>query len=164
MSEELNNELSTSMVDAGNSVFPQDNTPAEEEIAKVEEPVKVEEPEMNRAIHGSTLESAPESTQDNAITTPRYERSSNEVQGVGPVANGAIGVTSSVPEPKKTSSKPSKKKDTVALFSTKNVTWNGVGKVYRGYNIVDADAAEKWKTRDHIRVATPEEVAKEFGK
>jgi hypothetical protein len=39
-----------------------------------------------------------------------------------------------------------------------------VGKVYRGYNIVEKDAAEKWLTRSHIRTATPEEVAKEFGK
>jgi hypothetical protein len=52
----------------------------------------------------------------------------------------------------------------VALFSTKNVTWSEVGKVYRGYNIVEKDAAEKWLTRSHIRIATPEEVAKEFGK
>jgi hypothetical protein len=39
-----------------------------------------------------------------------------------------------------------------------------VGKVYRGYNIVEKDAADKWLTRSHIRMATPEEVAKEFGK
>lgn len=160
MSEELNNELSTSMVDAGNSVFPQDNTPVvEEEIAKVEEPVKAEEPVV---VEEPVI--APETTDSNAITTPRFGRSSDEVQAVGSVANGAIGVTSTKPEAKKSSPKSSKKKETVALYSTKNVTWNGIGKVYRGYNIVDVDAAEKWKTRDHIRVATPEEVAKEFGK
>ena len=154
MSEELNNELSTSMVDAGNSVFPQDNTPVvEEEIAKVEEPVVVEEPVL-----------APETTSTDAITTPRFEKSSEEVQAVGSVANGAIGVTSTKPEPKKASSKPTAKKETVALYSTKNVTWSGVGKVYRGYNIVDKAIADKWLTRDHIRIATPEEVAKEFGK
>jgi uncharacterized protein (UPF0332 family) len=33
-----------------------------------------------------------------------------------------------------------------------------------GYNIVEKDAAEKWLTRSHIRTATPEEVAREFGK
>jgi len=51
----------------------------------------------------------------------------------------------------------------VAIFSTKNVTWSGVGKVYRGYNIVSASDAEKWATRSHIRIATPEEVAREYG-
>ena len=56
------------------------------------------------------------------------------------------------------------KKDVVAVHSTRNVTWSGVGKVYRGYNIVTKEAAEKWLTRDHIRLATPEEVARDFGK
>jgi hypothetical protein len=55
-------------------------------------------------------------------------------------------------------------KDNVAIYSTRNVTWSGVGKVYRGYNIVTKAALEKWVTRDHIRVATPEEVARDFGK
>jgi len=56
------------------------------------------------------------------------------------------------------------KKEKVAVFSSRNVTWSGVGKVYRGYNIVDKGAADKWLTRDHIRLATPEEVAEEFKK
>jgi hypothetical protein len=60
--------------------------------------------------------------------------------------------------------KKSAKKDTVAIHSTKNVTWPGVGKVYVGYNIVEKDESEKWLTRSHIRLATPQEVAKEFGK
>ena len=56
-----------------------------------------------------------------------------------------------------------KKKDVVAVYSTKNVTWSGVGQVFKGYNIVTRQAAEKWTTRDHIRIATPEEIAKEYG-
>jgi hypothetical protein len=55
-------------------------------------------------------------------------------------------------------------KETVAVYSTKNVTWSGVGQVSKGYNIVTKQAAEKWATRDHIRIATPEEVARDFGK
>jgi len=51
----------------------------------------------------------------------------------------------------------------VAVFSTKNVTWNGVGKVNRGYNIVTQEEADQWETRSHIRIATPEEVAREYG-
>lgn len=57
-----------------------------------------------------------------------------------------------------------KKEDKVAVYSTRNVTWTGVGKVYTGYNIVTPEAAEKWLERNHIRMATPEQVAKEFGK
>lgn len=67
---------------------------------------------------------------------------------------------------KKEANKPdtAKKKDVVAVYSTKNVTWSGVGQVSKGYNIVTRQAAEKWATRDHIRIATPEEVARDFGK
>jgi hypothetical protein len=60
--------------------------------------------------------------------------------------------------------KDSKEKDTVALYSTRNVNWSGVGQVSKGYNIVTKQAAEKWVARDHIRIATPEEVARDFGK
>lgn len=159
MSEELNNnELSTSMVEPGENVIPQVEPVVETE------PV-VEEPEMNRALHGSTMESTLEPAQETTITTPQYIPVTEEVQSLGPVGDGAIGATTAPRLPKKSNAeKASKKKETVALHSTKNVTWNGVGKVYRGYNIVDKEAADKWLTRDHIRIATPEEVAKEFGK
>jgi hypothetical protein len=52
----------------------------------------------------------------------------------------------------------------VALHSTKSVYWDGVGELKKGYNIVRKDRAEKWLTRSHVREATPEEVAKQFGK
>ena len=67
---------------------------------------------------------------------------------------------------KKESAKPAiaKEKNTVAIYSSRNVTWSGVGQVSKGYNIVTKQAADKWATRDHIRLATPEEVARDFGK
>ena len=86
-----------------------------------------------------------------------------QVQALGNV-NGAIGATTVPVVERVSAKKATEKKETVALYSTKNVTWSTVGKVYRGYNIVDKNDAEKWLTRSHIRVATPEEVAKEFGK
>ena len=52
----------------------------------------------------------------------------------------------------------------VAIYSSKNVSWSGIGKVLKGYNIVTKPISEKWLQRDHIRIATPEEVAKDFGK
>ncbi len=52
---------------------------------------------------------------------------------------------------------------TVALLSTRNVNWNGVGSVEVGYNIVTEEQAEKWLTRTHITLATPEDVAKGYG-
>ena len=105
--------------------------------------------------------SSPE-TEVTAIASSDLAKSSVEVQGLGSVADGAIGVAS-VPhyESKPKNEKPVVEK--VAVFSTKNITIPGLGKVYRGYNIVTKDAADQWTTKSYIRLATPEEVAKEFG-
>ena len=89
----------------------------------------------------------------------------NKLYGLTDV-NGAIGSAPMVVKPAKPEIKKEKKAkaETVAIHSTKNVTWPGVGKVYVGYNIVNKPESEQWLTRSHIRLATPEEVAKEFGK
>jgi hypothetical protein len=97
------------------------------------------------------------------VEAPVYQ-APEEVQVLGSVAEGVIGATTAPVEPaKKKSEKAKKVKETVAIYSTRNVTWAEVGKVYHGYNIVEKDAAEQWLTRSHVRIATPEEVAKEFG-
>lgn len=82
---------------------------------------------------------------------------SNDTNVIG--SNGR-GLTNDVKQNKSTSSK----EETVAIYSSKNVSWAGIGKVTKGYNIVTSPASEKWLTRDHIRIATPQEVAREFGK
>ena len=139
------------------------NNPIEEE-ALVETPVYeapvVEEPVEEHIAETPVVEEAAQAV----VEEPVYQ-APEEVQALGSVADGVIGATTAVKAaPRKKNAKPEEKKETVALYSTKNVTWSEVGKVYRGYNIVDKDAAEKWLTRSHIRTATPEEVAKEFGK
>lgn len=79
------------------------------------------------------------------------------------VVDGAIGSPgASRKDPVKAVSEPKTKKETVALFSTKNVFWDGVGEVKRGYNFVTPAQAEKWKARNHIRVATPAEIKEAF--
>ena len=84
---------------------------------------------------------------------------------VGTIETGAIGVTKSTPKQKATSVAPKKDREpTVALHSTKNVVWENVGKLVKGYNIVPSAAAAKWLTRNHVREATPEEIAREYGK
>jgi hypothetical protein len=96
------------------------------------------------------------------IEAPKQE----EKPGLGYVENGVMGSTvvpKSYDKKPVVSTKKTGKKDVVAVYSTRNVTWNGVGKVYTGYNIVSKEAADKWATRDHIRIATPEEVAREYG-
>lgn len=151
MSDEINNENK----DAVAAELPKVEAPIVEEKAEdvkpVEETVKAEEPVKEEAkAEKADVVSAPEKPK--------------EVKGLGAVANGAMGSTTFVKkEDKKPAAAKAEKKETVAIHSTKNVTWSGVGKVYRGYNIVTKEASEQWLKRDHVRLATPDEVAKEFG-
>jgi hypothetical protein len=129
------------------------------ETPVVEEPV-VEAPEVEHVEETPVVEEAAQEV----VEAPAYQ-APEEVQALGAVEAGVIGATTAPKAtPRKKSGKAAEPKETVALYSTKNVTWSEVGKVYRGYNIVSKDAAEKWLTRSHIRTATPEEVAQEFGK
>jgi len=128
--------------------------------APVFEAPVVEEPVVEHVEETPIVEEAAEAV----VEAPSYQ-APEEVQALGAVEAGVIGATTAPKATeRKKSAKVEKPKETVALYSTKNVTWSEVGKVYRGYNIVSKDAAEKWLTRSHIRIATPEEVAKEFGK
>jgi hypothetical protein len=112
-------------------------------IEKYKEAVKAQE-ERNDVI-----------SSDKMATSPNVSVVSNDDNVIG---SGSAD--------KKEAAKPSSanEKETVAVYSTKNVTWSGVGQVFKGYNIVTKQAADKWTTRDHIRIATPEEVARDFGK
>lgn len=141
-------------------------TPVVEEAPVVEAPVVEEAPvePVKEEVKEEPKAEAEEPKVNDAIKTPAYA-GTEEVQALGSVSDGVIGATKApAPTPKKAAKKVDAAKKTVALYSTKNVTWEGVGKVYRGYNIVSEDASEKWLTRSHIRLATPQEVAKEFGK
>lgn len=84
-------------------------------------------------------------------------------QALGSVGNGIFGTVtvSSGPITKEKKEKPVK--DLVAIYSPKNIYWSGVGKILKGYNIVERHNAEKWLTKPGIRIAPPEEVAKEYG-
>jgi len=121
---------------------------------------KVEEVASNNNIQATVSAPEPEVT---AISSTDLAKSSDEGQRLGPVADGAIGVTSAP----KSDNKPETAKpvvEKIAVFSTKNISVPGLGKVYRGYNIVKKEAADQWATKPYIRIATPEEVAKEFGR
>ena len=56
------------------------------------------------------------------------------------------------------------KDEKVAVYSERNLSWNGVGTLEVGYNIVTKEASEKWVTHKAVRPATPEEVARFYGK
>jgi hypothetical protein len=142
MSEELNNENI-------------------EEVAKAEE-VIAEEPKVEET---PVVEPTPVVEEAPAVNVITKDAPEEEVKGLAPVANDAIGSTTVKKTPKPA---PVKKEEpaeeTVAIFSTKNVSWQGVGKVTRGFNIVSKDAAESWLTRNHVRLVTPEELAGAYGK
>ena len=57
-----------------------------------------------------------------------------------------------------------KKEKDSAVYSTRNIFWNGVGTLKIGYNIVNSHDAEKWLTHKAVRAASPEEVARHYGK
>lgn len=51
------------------------------------------------------------------------------------------------------------------LYSLRNLHWDEVGQLKKGFNIVTKEAAEKWLTRKGaVRQATPEELARHYGK
>jgi len=94
------------------------------------------------------------------------KRPSNKADSsIGQTESGVIGITD---KPASAHHKENVTKQgnfaKVAVHSTKNVVWPGVGKVEKGYNIVSEEAAEKWLQRSHIRKVAPEELAQEFGK
>ena len=54
--------------------------------------------------------------------------------------------------------------ETVALFSSRNLHWTEVGSLAIGYNIVSSEDSKRWMQHTSVRLATPEEVAKAYGK
>jgi hypothetical protein len=102
--------------------------------------------EKQNSLISSNLKESKNSSKDTALKT---EEESN-----------IIGTSGKVSKP---SAKAGPKKTTVAIYSERNVSWIGVGKITKGYNIVTKEQANRWLTRDHVREATPEEVASQFG-
>lgn len=98
---------------------------------------------------------------DGIISSPEPKKSGKKTVSKTTVGDDIIG--SNIPVEPKIEKPKQERKLTVAIHSTKNVIWEGVGKVEKGYNIVSKAEAEKWLTRNHIRLATPEEVAREYG-
>jgi len=159
--EENNFELNEVQVD--NNEVVENNAPVVEEVV-VEAPVAethTQEIAQENNIQASIAEVLEPVS---AITTNSFAQSTVDVPALGAVANGVIGVT----QVQRPSSNPTANKsanaEKVAVYSTKNISVPGLGKVYRGYNIVNKDAADQWVTNSYIRLATPDEVAKEFGK
>jgi hypothetical protein len=134
------------------------------ETAPVVSETKVEEVAEELGITAAIAEDTTTVEENNVIGSTEKITKEDPKSSIASLKSGAIGSVSADRPAKKPVKKAEPKEETVAIHSTRNVTWNGVGKVYRGYNIVSKTAADKWLTRDHTRLATPSEVATEFGK
>jgi hypothetical protein len=51
----------------------------------------------------------------------------------------------------------------VCIFSLKNASWPGVGKIYRGHNLVTEEQAALWYSKGFVRVSTEKEAIDHFG-
>ena len=134
-----------------NDPFSADNA---EEQAHVEAPVveapvePVAEPVAEAPVVETTVVEAP------AAEAP--------VQSLGFTETGAIG-SMAADGPSKSIRPEADLSEKVAIHSTKSVRWEEVGSISKGYNIVTQAQADKWLTRSHVRIASPEEVQKAFG-
>lgn len=73
-------------------------------------------------------------------------------------------IISSFNPEKKEEVKKEQSGEKVALFSDRNLNWNGVGSLQKGYNVVTKEASEKWLQHKAVREASPKEVANYYGK
>ena len=128
----------------------QDQTVPEAPVveAPVETPVEpVVEPVVEVAVETAVVEAPP---------------AEEPVQSLGFTKTGAIG-SMAADGASKTIKSDVDLSEKVAIHSTKSVRWEEVGSISKGYNIVTKAQADKWLTRSHVRIATPEEVKKAFG-
>lgn len=113
-------------------------------------------------ILSELVEEAPESATEDVITATVVGKGTEEVNVLAPVGDNAIGSTTRKKSSKKAESKPStsneEKPQKVAVFSERNISWTGVGKISKGYNFVDATLAEKWVTLQGVREADHSEI------
>jgi hypothetical protein len=162
MSEELNNEESAPATlvegEAVVQLTEQIENAVEEQKTKNKETKKTEKVEEVAAVK---IEEAP-AVEADVITLPKE----TPKPGLGVVGNGAMGSTTfskeEVEQEKIVVKTVETNGETIAIHSSRNVTWQGVGSVIRGYNILPKAQAEQWLIRNHVRLATPEEVAKGY--
>jgi hypothetical protein len=122
--------------------------------------IAVDDVQVSLEVTASGTKAGIETNRDGVIASPTKKKGKPGPSVV--VVNGAIGSPGAQrKDAPKVVAEP-KKKETVAIYSAKNVYWEGVGEVKRGYNFVTPTQAEKWLTRTHVRKATPQEVKEAF--
>jgi hypothetical protein len=123
--------------------------------------IATDDVQVNLEVTSATTKAGIQTDANGVITSPSKKKG-KPAPSIA-VVDGAIGSPgASRKDPVKAVAEPKTKKETVALFSTKNVFWDGVGEVKRGYNFVTPEKAKLWEKRNHIRLATPKEVQEAF--
>jgi hypothetical protein len=100
---------------------------------------------------------------DNVIKNPVPKNFQKTTSPSNKPKNGVIGTPASTVKQKENIQPKKSKEEKVAIHSSRSVNWPGVGEVRKGYNIIPKNKLDQWLSRDHVREATPEEVAEEFG-
>jgi hypothetical protein len=109
------------------------------------------------------IKGMPETDSNNVIGSSRTKSEGGKKFGkITETTNGAIGSGPADMSPKVKATEV-QEPDKVAVFSDKNILVEGLGKINKGYNIFPKDVANKWLKRNYVRLATPEEVAEEYG-
>ncbi len=122
--------------------------------------IVVDDVQVSLEVTSSGTKAGIETNENGVIATPAKKKGKPGPSVV--VVNGAIGSPGAErKDAPKVVAEP-KKKETVAVYSTRNVMWEGVGEVKRGYNFLTPQQAEKWLTRIHVRPATPQEIKEAF--
>ena len=126
----------------------------------VQDATPFERPEGTDLTEEQVAEIVNEGKTAEEVITASVSGGSNEESVLAPVENGAIGSATRKKESKPAAKKPAAKKktETVAIHSVRNISWNGVGRIKKGYNLVDASEADQWVTLDGVRKADPSEI------
>jgi hypothetical protein len=133
-------------------------------VENAEEQVHVEAPVVEAPVEHVAEPVAEPVVEAPVVEAPVVEAPAAEepVQALGFTETGAIG-SMAADGPSKTTKPDVDLSEKLAIHSTKSVRWEEVGAISKGYNIVTKAQADKWLTRSHVRIATPEEVKKAFG-
>jgi DNA-binding protein H-NS len=141
MPKKKTEEILPAMLAEGESIIP------EELVKKYEDAVEEIKNKENR---------------QNQIKSETKARGGKKQASMQDAEDGLI-KSASADRPAKTTTSSKPEKETVAIHSERNVSWSGVGRILKGYNFVTPSQAEQWLTLGHVREATPEEVASQFG-
>jgi hypothetical protein len=96
-------------------------------------------------------------------TSAEKPETEKDIAAIALISGGVIGVGTASAKPKVKVKKEETKLTTVAIFSSRNINWQGVGSIVKGYNFVSEEASNTWLTRSAVRIASPDEIKANLG-